>query len=48
MKKVLVAEVTEEQQSTLHVMVYGIDGSSDSISSGGRRIVSNELEGRGR
>jgi len=50
MKKVLVIEIKEEQQNTLHVMVaicYDIGNSTDSIASSGRRIVSNELGRRG-
>jgi hypothetical protein len=46
MKKVLVVEVKEEQQNTLHVIAavcYDIGNSTDSIASGGRRIGSNEL-----
>jgi len=49
MKKVLVVEIKEGQQNTLHVMVaicYDIGNSTDSITSSGRRIVSNELERR--
>jgi len=51
MKKVLVVEIKEEQQNTLHVMVaicYDIGNSTDSIASSGTRIVSNELQRRAR
>jgi len=46
MKEVLVVELKEEQQNTLHVMVaicYDIGNSTDSIACSSRRIVSNEL-----
>jgi hypothetical protein len=49
MKKVLVVEIKEEQQNTLHVMVaicYEIGNSTDIIASTDRRVVSKELERR--
>jgi hypothetical protein len=41
--------IKEEQQNTLHVAIcYDIGSSTDSIASSGKKIVSNELERRGR
>ena len=42
-------KIKEEQQKTLHVAIsYDISNSTDSITSIGKRIFSNELERRGR
>jgi hypothetical protein len=41
--------IKEEQQNTFHVAIcYDIGNSTDGIASSGKKIVSNELERRGR